>query len=68
MSQKDSLNLLHTARTYILDLASSLENACEDFDFEGNEEDDPRATVEVKEAREFAERIEKHLKRHEAKP
>jgi hypothetical protein len=47
--------LLGTSRVYITDLASSLENACEFF--EGNEEDDPQATEECDEARAFAMRI-----------
>lgn len=75
MNQQDSLTkqllvdaaehqrLLGLASAYINDLASSLENACEDY--EGDEEDDPQAKVEVQEAREFVEQLETHLKKFE---
>jgi len=51
--------LLSIAQQYITDLASSLENACEFF--EGNEEDDPQATEECEEARAFTMRIDAAL-------
>lgn len=51
--------LLSLARQYVRDLASSLENACEFF--EGNEEDDPQASEECEEARRFEMRIEAAL-------
>ena len=53
--------LLKTAASYVSDLASSLGNACEDF--EGDESEDPQAREECSEAREFADEIRAFLAR-----
>lgn len=63
VDQSEHLKLLSLAITYVSDLSSSLENACEGF--EGPEDEDPQATEEVKWARDFIERIEAHLKKFE---
>ena len=57
----ESRQLLDTARSYILDLASSLANACEGF--EGEPEDDPCATEEVEDARAFAAKIREFIRK-----
>ena len=57
----ESRELLDTARSYIVDLADSLGNACEGF--EGDPEDDPGATGEVEEARAFAAKIREFIRK-----
>lgn len=61
MTNQELIAKLRTARLYIRDLATSLENACEGF--EGEEEDDPQAVVEVREAREFADSLNEIIDR-----
>lgn len=58
MTNSELIAKLRVARSYIRDLASSLENACEDFDFDGEENEDPQAREEVKEARDFADSLD----------